>query len=1166
MSEDNNDNLPSIDDYKAEELPSLDSILEEYKLPSVEDFKEKEEVVEEEKNTCGEGEYFCNDEQKCKPIPKGHKVLPDGELVKESQDLTEVLHLINAVRKDIPEIPEIKYYDDELEKLATYIEEVKQDIPEIPEIKYYDENITSIEERISLLREEIENLPEVKYYEDDLQSLKENIDNVRAEIPQFPKWVNEVNEVPDFSWIGKTFSVIDDDFIKVNDHLNLLKGHIDSEIQQVSETFDTKDFEARVDIKEMSSDLKNSKDKIYKELKEAALKIWDHHSEFKDDDRKLKKQLKGEYNLLKQKISEEIKELNEKNISSQNKITSALTEYFNEVKEDISNLPEVKYYDKDIKKVREEFKPLSEELRSLREMVIDLKVKQYEFQNVQEGLLNIPPDEDNKDPLTPLDQNFVTLQELQSHYKLFVNRVTEQLATFGGGGAVELQYLDDITGIATNISAYDGMYLQVDTSQSSGHKFKFSTVSVGAGGTWSSNSIGVSTTKSVGIGTTTASSDYALYVQGDAYYSGNISAAGTITYEDVTNIDSLGIITGRSDLNILGNARIVGVLTAGNSSITIDGDNNTITVGNEDVVITNSAVTIGSGVTISATASGINSAPNVLYVAKDGIDTNNGTSIDNAFLTISAAVGAASSGTTVKVLSGKYAESNPISIPAFVSVVGDDQRTVEVSGLTTTSDIFHVRKGTKLANMTFKDHEAPAAAVAFPTGDDIAENVGGGKWKGPYIQNCTSDTTTGTGCYIDGDQAQLLKAMNIDAFTQYNQGGVGVAVTNGGFAQLVSLFTICCNEAVTCDKGGQADIANSNCSFGTYGLVARGTSDLQYTGVVTSSAAVSQANVIVNVSTPEKNISGFAYDHITGIATVTTSSAHDFLVGMGVTVAGVGMTCTYGTKTYPYRMPYIFEVESIPSTTSFSINVGVSTVSHQYVSGGTVSIDVDRPYDGQLAYFDTLYNRVQTITVTDGGSGYTLTPTITVDDPTGPTGETCTAYATLSGTTVSTITIISSGSQYTSAPNVTISGGGGSDATATASIQPIYYTINSSTPVVSGISTLTLSSNLLNTVGVGSTAYFSQGSRIVASSHTFEYVGAGNQIVTATPKRGGVTTQANEVVTEDGGKVLYTSTDQAGNFRIGDDLQINQNTGTISGRSFSKSLFNEMTPFILALS
>ena len=34
--------------------------------------------------TCGKGEYFCNDDQKCKPIPEGHKVKADGELVSES--------------------------------------------------------------------------------------------------------------------------------------------------------------------------------------------------------------------------------------------------------------------------------------------------------------------------------------------------------------------------------------------------------------------------------------------------------------------------------------------------------------------------------------------------------------------------------------------------------------------------------------------------------------------------------------------------------------------------------------------------------------------------------------------------------------------------------------------------------------------------------------------------------------------------------------------------------------------------------------------------------------------------------------------------------------------------------------------------------------------------
>ena len=100
------------------------------------------------------------------------------------------------------------------------------------------------------------------------------------------------------------------------------------------------------------------------------------------------------------------------------------------------------------------------------------------------------------------------------------------------------------------------------------------------------------------------------------------------------------------ELVVTGNTRIVGILTIGTSSIIIDGEQEEISIGStvdgaEKVTITNSAVTIGTGVTISATASGINSAPNVLYVAKDGVDTNNGTSIDNAKLTIKAAVGIA---------------------------------------------------------------------------------------------------------------------------------------------------------------------------------------------------------------------------------------------------------------------------------------------------------------------------------------------------------------------------------------------------------------------------------------------------------------------------------------------------------------------------------------------
>jgi hypothetical protein len=85
-----------------------------------------------------------------------------------------------------------------------------------------------------------------------------------------------------------------------------------------------------------------------------------------------------------------------------------------------------------------------------------------------------------------------------------------------------------------------------------------------------------------------------------------------------------------------------------------------------------------------------------------------------------------------------------------------------------------------------------------------------------------------------------------------------------------------------------------------------------------------------------------------------------------------------------------------------------------------------------------------------------------------------------------------------------------------------------------------------------------------------EYVGSGTDIAKCIPARtsslaGDVPRQENEVVMTNGGRVAYTSTDHLGNFRIGDQLVINQNTGTLSGRTFQKSLFAIMTPYILAL-
>ena len=55
----------------------------------------------------------------------------------------------------------------------------------------------------------------------------------------------------------------------------------------------------------------------------------------------------------------------------------------------------------------------------------------------QGGLTNEPPETDNEDPLTPLNQNFVTQDDLKKHYTTFINRVQEQISTIGGGGEVK---------------------------------------------------------------------------------------------------------------------------------------------------------------------------------------------------------------------------------------------------------------------------------------------------------------------------------------------------------------------------------------------------------------------------------------------------------------------------------------------------------------------------------------------------------------------------------------------------------------------------------------------------------------------------------------------------------------------------------------------------------
>jgi hypothetical protein len=85
-----------------------------------------------------------------------------------------------------------------------------------------------------------------------------------------------------------------------------------------------------------------------------------------------------------------------------------------------------------------------------------------------------------------------------------------------------------------------------------------------------------------------------------------------------------------------------------------------------------------------------------------------------------------------------------------------------------------------------------------------------------------------------------------------------------------------------------------------------------------------------------KTITNATYDISTGLMVITTSAAHGFEEGKFITLTGIGMTC-YLNPTTPIRYPnrtFGYNVLQVNSSTSFTVNIGISTVPTYYQSGG----------------------------------------------------------------------------------------------------------------------------------------------------------------------------------------------------------------------------------------
>jgi hypothetical protein len=597
---------------------------------------------------------------------------------------------------------------------------------------------------------------------------------------------------------------------------------------------------------------------------------------------------------------------------------------------------------------------------------------------------------------------------------------------------------------------------------------------------------------------------------------------------------------------------------------------NTIELNSSLIDINNSTATGKFDYRLSSVGTGVSWRPpgvqtqNIIYVTKDGNDANSGLLEGDAKATVGAAASIAQDGDTIYVRPGVYYENNPIGLRTDVTISGQDLRLVTIVPQNRTKDVFHVRRGCLIENLNFAggapgDSNAVSiahtgcAAIAFPPTDPTKyANTGyiaagptlegpSGRWRSPYIRNCTNFMTKSIGMKIDGNHASVadpinnignnLKCMVCDSFTQYNENGIGVSITNNGYAQLVSIFTINCDIGIYCDTGGSCDLTNSNSSFGNYGLYAVGLGSTEFTGKV-NPVAQNFGPVITRV-TPGVNANSDK---------VELTNVRD----------------AYNVQRRPYDGQALF----------FQIS------------------NLDGRYP-DAASFSTLTSpmlRVQEIKITNGGSGYSASspPTVRILDgndntqePKGPQSIIAQLSPTVdtdlnSNGSILSIDVISSGRNYLPTQNLIVQidppVGEGTPAEATVITQPIYYTVDVATQVSAGGTTIvTFNERIPYELFGDEDVSLKRISRILTSSHSFEYIGTGTSINTSTPFQGAVPIKANEIVALDGAQVPFTSTDQKGNFDIGEGLQINQPTRTIRGRDFSRAIQAEVTPLILAL-
>jgi len=368
----------------------------------------------------------------------------------------------------------------------------------------------------------------------------------------------------------------------------------------------------------------------------------------------------------------------------------------------------------------------------------------------------------------------------------------------------------------------------------------------------------------------------------------------------------------------------------------------------------------------------------------------------------------------------------------------------------------------------------------------------------PYIQNCTSFNENATGIQIDGNlHSSGNKSILANDYTQINSDGKGVHAIAGGRGEMVSVFTYYNTISYHAESGGFIRGLNCSSAYGEQGAVADGT-------LATESPIEVQARgEMLKYAT-----AGF-------IGAATESDMADIVTTSGTPTAAAIVGDTSGATATIFRTNISLDYIHIENRTG------------NFQQGETVTITKDNSTTFQA-----------TLDVTFGDSSAAQTGQV------GPLIAVKSSDGTLSSANVFTV---------------------GSNLVAAGDTAK-YYRVSAVSETNTGNETALV--RLTESVVTGRaiaedeeidvTVNFSN---VRLTGHDFLDIGTGGFADTNYPGAASQPAdQADEVTETNGGRVYFSSTDQKGDFRVGDLFRIEQATGvaTLNADAFDLSGLSEL--------